>query len=92
MSRKVLQMDVKVEMDTWTVEPTAILSVTHNGGSWSTIRLESQDEVNQVIEALQKFSGLTKRAADKPSAPHAWSPCSQCGSMGYCTHRDPAYR
>ena len=59
-----------------------------------------QDEKERELELISHKlafiggwnSAQQERAADKPSAPQAWSPCSQCGSMGYCTHRDPAYR
>jgi hypothetical protein len=58
-------MEVKIEIDSWTVEKSALLSVSHNGLSWSTIRLGSEAEVKQVLDALQKFSGLTPFAPDK---------------------------
>ena len=43
----------------------AWLRVTHNGNSWSSLPLNSQDEVSATIKALQNFSGLTQRAVDE---------------------------
>jgi hypothetical protein len=36
----------------------AWLRVTHNNNSWSSLPLNSQEEVNSTIEALQAFIGF----------------------------------
>lgn len=52
------KFEVTVKLDKWAGKTTASLSVTHNGHSWTSIRLNSQDEINSVIDALKNFKGL----------------------------------
>ena len=40
------------------------LRVTHNGASYSTIRIDSNDEARQIITALQKSVQLTGGESD----------------------------
>jgi hypothetical protein len=51
-------MEIEIELDDHKGAPGANISITHNGNQWSTIRVYSQEEIDQLVEALQKFDGF----------------------------------
>ena len=51
-------MQIEIELDEHKGSPAINISITHNGNQWSTIRVFTQEEINQLIKALQEFDGL----------------------------------
>lgn len=53
-----MTMMVEIDFDKRADGSVATLSITHNKNQWSSLRLFNQEEINQVIEALQHFTGF----------------------------------
>jgi hypothetical protein len=56
----------------------AWLRVTHNNNSWSSLPLNSQEEVNSTIEALQAFIGFHPIEAAQHSVQRTGETCADC--------------
>lgn len=67
-----------------------IEEIIHLAGGGDATLAQVRQDLTVIAERMRAAQHRVQ--ADTPTAPQSWKPCQKCGSMGYCTHSDPAYR